>query len=106
MAAATCLTNFPLMRALPVLLVGRGAAFAQSTVDSDGSNRTLTVAVGGRRESTRSSPCSRSGQSPRYRHGIADLMNRVADHTGTNVPDFAAERGGRIGDLVADQGSL
>src|SRR5436190_23029008 len=39
--SATCLTNFDLARALPVVRVGLGAAAAQSAVDTTGRNRRL-----------------------------------------------------------------
>lgn len=109
-AAATCLTNFDLMRALPVILVGRGAAVAQSIVDSDGSNRILILsqlAAGANPSQILAVLALRDGLHEYRQYGIADSANRVADHTGTNVPDFADERGGRIGDLVWQiQGNL
>jgi hypothetical protein len=40
-ASATCLTNFDLQANSPVVVVGRGAAAAQSSVDTTGQNRTL-----------------------------------------------------------------
>ncbi|MBI5851632.1 MAG: DUF1028 domain-containing protein [Planctomycetes bacterium] len=109
-AAATCLTNFDLMRTLPVLLVGRGAAVAQSTLDSDGSNRVLILsqlAAGTSPSQILAALALRDGLHEYRQYGIADLANRVADHTGTSVPGFADERGGRIGDLVWQiQGNL
>lgn len=42
-AGATCLPNFDFQQAVPVVLVGHGAAAAQSLVDSSGANRQLII---------------------------------------------------------------
>ncbi len=43
-ASATCLPNTNLLKGVPVIFTGVGAAAAQSAIDQDGSNRMLIFA--------------------------------------------------------------
>jgi uncharacterized Ntn-hydrolase superfamily protein len=109
-AAATCLPDFDLRRTLPIVLVGRGVAAAQSDLDGDGQNRVFiltNLAAGMDPAQILGLLAGRDQDHDRRQYGIVDLVSRTADHTGNSVPSFSGERSGRVGDVVWQvQGNL
>jgi hypothetical protein len=101
--SATCVSNFDLLAASPVLVVGKGGGAAQSVVDSSGENR-LTIRDG---LLAGDSPQSillqlqlqdRQFQSRQY--GIADTLGRVVAFTGEDDGAYAGDRTGTVGTLT------
>jgi len=108
--SATCLTTFDLRQLSPVVLVGVGAAAAQSAIDSGADNRRLIhdqllgetppeeiidlLAIVDEVHETR-------------QYGIVDTQGRAATFTGNLAGAFAGGLTGRTGDLVyAIQGNV
>ena len=102
-ASATCVANFDLLEASPVLVVGLGGGAAQSVVDSSGENR-LTIYDG-----------LLAGTSPQLilrqlriqdpifqsrQYGIADTQGRVVAFTGEDDGAYAGDRTGTVGTLT------
>jgi hypothetical protein len=101
--SATCVANFDLLAASPVLVVGKGGGAAQSVVDSSGQNR-LTIRDG---LLAGTSPQDilvqlelqdRQFQSRQY--GIADTLGRVVAFTGEDDGAYAGDRTGAVGTLT------
>jgi len=101
--SATCVSNFDLLAASPVLVVGKGGGAAQSVVDSSGENR-LTIRDG---LLAGDSPQSillqlqlqdRQFQSRQY--GIADTLGRVVAFTGEDDGAYAGDRTSSVGTLT------
>ncbi len=100
--SATCLLNFDLERGLPVVLVNRGAAAAQSQIDSTGVNRARI-----RQELLNGTPPSQilqllrasDGSHESRQYGIVDTLGRSATFTGRFCGAYASGRTGSIGTL-------
>jgi len=101
--SATCVANFDLLSASPVMVVAQGGAAAQSVVDSNGENR-LTIRDGllaGTspqvilRQLQLQDPSFQSRQ-----YGIADTLGRVVAFTGEDDGAFAGDRTGAVGTLT------
>ncbi len=109
-ASATCLTNFDLQANTPVMLTGIGAATAQSSVDSDSTNRTyirdkLNLGVAPQDILTGLLTFDTSPQSRQY--GIVDVTGHAGTFTGTGAGKWAGGRTGKVGELVyAVQGNV
>lgn len=103
-ASATCLANFNLRQAVPVVVVGRGAAAAQSFIDLSGENKRLIY------ESFRDTDLTpqvildlleaQDGQHQTRQYGIVSFTGDPVTFTGRR--DGAAATGvvGRVGDYV------
>jgi hypothetical protein len=107
--SATCVEDFDLLAASPVLVVGAGGGVAQSVVDSSGANR-LAIRDGlvartdpdALIESLSDDPFFQSRQ-----YGIADTLARAAAFTGRQAGEHASGRTGTQGTLAyAIQGNL
>lgn len=109
-ASATCLTGFDLQANTPVMLTGIGAATAQSSVDSDSTNRTfirdrLNLGVPLQDILAGLLTFDTSPQSRQY--GMVDITGRAATFTGIQAGKWAGGRTGVAGDLVyAVQGNV
>ncbi|MEO0650666.1 MAG: DUF1028 domain-containing protein [Planctomycetota bacterium] len=87
-ASATCLSNFDLQQGLPVVLVGEGAAAAQSFVDTTGTNRELirdlmAAGVGPKQIVNQLSQTDPGHQTRQY--AIADANQNPFAFTGAQV---------------------
>ena len=110
-ASATCLSNFDLLRGLPMVLVDIGAGAAQSRIDSGETNRrrmrlqmlflqTHPIDI------IRLLGLSDSDHQSRQ-YGIVDTKGRMATFSGTNTGAFASGITGRFGDWsYAIQGNV
>jgi hypothetical protein len=108
--AATCLLGFDLRRVLPVLLVGRGAACAQSAIDDDGSNRLLIwqqLQAGTDPAQILQLLAQRDVYHQTRQYGIVDTMGRAVSFTGNQAGAWAGQVTGSVGTLVyAIQGNV
>jgi uncharacterized Ntn-hydrolase superfamily protein len=105
-ASATCLTNFDLQANSPVVVVGKGAAAAQSFVDVGGTNRTLITA----RFRQGVDPAiilhelsQTDGDHETRQYGFADVQGRVATFTGSAAGAWA---GGSTGSFTYTHGGV
>ncbi|MEQ8764016.1 MAG: DUF1028 domain-containing protein [Planctomycetota bacterium] len=109
-ASATCLQGFDLKRALPVVLVGVGAACAQSAIDSGAFNRRIIreeLLLGTPPETILEILEGRDFQHQSRQYGILDSQNRTSTFTGSNAGAFAGGLIGHHGDLhYAIQGNV
>ena len=109
-ASATCLTGFDLQAGACVVVVGRGAAAAQSFVDTTGANRMLIFA----RLQAGTDPAAilqqlaatdTGHQSRQY--GIVDVAGRAVGFSGTGAGPWAGHLTGTVGSIVyAVQGNV
>lgn len=105
-ASATCLTGFDLQVNSPVVVVGKGAAAAQSYVDVGGANRTIIRA----RMSQDIDPAAilaelavtDSGHQTRQ-YGFADVQGRTLTFTGDEASSWA---GGTTGSFTYTHGGI
>ena len=109
-ASATCLTGFDLQREACVVLVGRGAAAAQSFVDLSGANRVLIFTqLGAGTDPTQilaQLAATDTGHQSRQ-YGIVDTQGRAIGFSGTGAGAFAGHLTGQIGTIVyAVQGNV
>ncbi len=108
--SATCITNFDLRVWTPVLLAGRGAATAQSFVDSTGRNRLLIFTELKKGTSPAKILQLLAKQDPGHQtrqYGIVDAAGNAVTFTGTRASAWAGGVTGRIGDVVyAVQGNI
>lgn len=108
--SATCLANFDLRRGTPVILVGKGAATAQSYVDSSGQNRQLILAEFMKNTDPAQILVLLSKQDSFHQgrqYGIVDTQGRTLTFTGTSANAWAGGVTGKIGNIVyAIQGNL
>ncbi|MHC4512263.1 MAG: DUF1028 domain-containing protein [Planctomycetota bacterium] len=108
--SATCLANFDLRRGTPVILVGWGAATAQSYVDSSGRNRQLILAefTKGTAPSQILALLAKQDSIHQWRqYGIVDAKGRTLTFTGSNANAWAGGVTGKVGNIVyAIQGNL
>lgn len=109
-ASATCLTSFDLQNGACVVLVGRGAAAAQSFVDITGANRVLIFTQLGLgtdpAQILQLLAASDSGHQSRQ-YGIVDRLGRSVGFTGTGAGAYAGHLTGQIGTIhYAVQGNV
>ena len=105
-ASATCLANFDLQANSPVVVVGRGAAAAQSYVDVGGTNRTLIktrLAQGVDPASILAELSVTDGGHETRQYGFADVQGRTATFTGAEALSWA---GGVTGSFQYVHGGL
>lgn len=110
LGSATCLTGFDLQANTPVMLLGVGGATAQSSVDSNGWNRTYIrdrFLDGWSPEQILAGLSTFDGGHQTRQYGFADVLGRTATFSGTGAGAWAGGRTGRVGDLVyAVQGNV
>lgn len=110
LGSATCLTGFDLQANTPVMLVGVGGATAQSSVDTNGWNRTyirdrFLDGWSPAQILTGLSTFDNGHQSRQY--GIADVLGRAVTFSGTGAGNWKGGQTGTVGDLVyAVQGNV
>ena len=108
--SATCLANFDLRRYTPVILVGKGAATAQSYVDSSGRNRQLMLAefMKNTHPSQILALLAKQDNIHQWRqYGIVDTRGRALSFTGNRANAWAGGVTGKIGNIVyAIQGNI
>ncbi|MBK8097192.1 MAG: DUF1028 domain-containing protein [Planctomycetes bacterium] len=109
-ASATCLTGFDLRAGASVVVVGKGAAAAQSFVDTSGQNRMLIFAQLQAGTSPQQILQLLAAQDPGHQtrqYGIVDVQGRALGFTGTGAGQWAGHLTGQIGTLVyAIQGNV
>lgn len=92
-ASATCLTNFDLQAGASVVVVGKGAAAAQSFVDSTGNNRTILrdrLAAGVDPALILAELAATDSGHQSRQYGIVDLSGRTLTFTGTGAGGYAS----------------
>lgn len=108
--SATCLTSFDLLRGLPVVRVGVGAAAAQSAIDANGANRRRIwdgLIAGADPEDILALLAARDPQHQSRQYGIVDIYGRAVTFTGSSDGAYANGLTGRSGTLVyAIQGNV
>jgi len=108
--SCTCLTGFDLKALTPVVLVGVGAATAQSSIDLNAVNRKVIWAelkngTAPAQILTKLSQIDSAHQTRQY--GIADTQGRTATFTGNRANAWAGGVTGKIGTLYyAVQGNI
>lgn len=108
-ASATCLPNFNLRKATPVLIPGVGAAAAQSYLDSIGNRLVIhdQMLLGTDPEDILAIIDARDSQLRLRQYGMVDLQGRALTFTGNGAGAWAGGVTGQIGDLVyAIQGNV
>ncbi len=109
-ASATCLTNFDLQANTPVLIVGVGGGTAQSSVDSNATNRTFMrdrLYAGMAPADIVTALSSFDGAHQSRQYGIADVLGRTATFSGSGAGMWKGGTTGVSGDLVyAVQGNV
>lgn len=91
-ASATCLTNFDLQANASVVVVGRGAAAAQSFVDSTGQNRALIrdrLIAGASPQAILNELAVFDGGHQTRQYGILDTQARAVTFTGSEAGAWA-----------------
>ena len=108
--SATCLTNFDLLRGLPVVRVDVGAAAAQSVIDSGAINRMRIwngLINGDSPEAILALLASLDSNHQRRQYGIVDWQGRAVTFTGSLCGEYANGLTGQFGSLVyAIQGNV
>ncbi|MEY4675133.1 MAG: hypothetical protein RL148_2917 [Planctomycetota bacterium] len=109
-ASATCLAGFDLKNGASVVRVGRGAAAAQSFVDSSGQNRLLIFTQLGAGTDPAQILAQLAASDPGHQtrqYGIVDVQGRAIGFTGNQAGAWAGHLTGSIGDIVyAIQGNV
>lgn len=108
-ASATCLPNFNLRKATPVLIPGVGAAAAQSYLDSIGNRLVIhdQMLLGTDPDDILAIIDARDNQLRLRQYGMVDLQGRALTFTGNGAGAWAGGVTGQIGDLVyAIQGNV
>jgi hypothetical protein len=109
-ASATCVAGLDLTIYVPVILLGKGAACAQSSIDASGANRVLIrdqLALGTSPAQILAMLAAADGSHQTRQYGIVDVRGRAVGFTGTSTGTFASDRVGRAGDIVyAIQGNV
>ncbi|MEZ5965034.1 MAG: DUF1028 domain-containing protein [Planctomycetota bacterium] len=109
-ASATCLQNFDLAVWVPVVVVGKGAACAQSFVDPSGANRLYIrdqLLLGTAPDQILAGLAASDPGHQSRQYGFADVQGRTRGFTGTGAGAYASDRTGRVGDIVyAIQGNV
>ncbi len=102
-AAATCVTNFDLLRAAGVIRVGSGGGVAQAAVDSSGARRQLianALSSGATAVDIANQLAALSGAGSAQHTLVAlGLVADSAVHSGSNVLRDAPTRFGQVGEL-------
>ncbi len=108
--SATCLANFNLKLFLPVIVVGKGGAVAQSLVDTNAVNRMKIwdgLQAGLHPEQILMLTLEGDNQAQARQYGIVDMTGDVAQFTGTGAGSAKLGVSGQIGSLfVAVQGNV
>ncbi len=108
--SATCLQGFDLRQWLPVVVVGVGAAAAQSSVDQTGANRKYIydqLKLGTDPNDIITGLAARDPSHQTRQYGIADTRSRSATFTGTQDGRWRGGLIGSFGDTVyAIQGNV
>ncbi|KAA3607864.1 MAG: DUF1028 domain-containing protein [Planctomycetota bacterium] len=109
-AVATCLENFNLRSAVPVIVPEWGAAAAQCFVDSSGVNKTLIhgqLQLGTDPVDILAMLESQDNSHHLRQYGIVDIAGRAITHTGSACGEYKGALTGEAGDLVyAIQGNV
>jgi hypothetical protein len=109
-ASATCLTGFDLESGACVVVVGHGAAAAQSFVDTTGQNRQLIFAqlqAGTSPAQILALLAASDSQHQTRQYGIVDVLGRAIGFTGTGAGQWAGDVAGQIGTIAyAIQGNV
>jgi len=109
-ASATCLPNFDLKKGAGVIVVGKGAAQAQASVDITGINRTTIVngiLAGKTAQEILDDLIATDPQLKSHQYGIVDAMGGAATFTGSGTMTFTSGLTGQTGDIVyAIQGNI
>lgn len=107
---ATCLTNFDLRVGVPVMMVGRGGACAQSFVDASGANRLLIrnqLLAGTDPVQILAMLAQQDPGHQTRQYGIVDVQGRALGFTGTGAGAWAGHVTGQVGSIVyAIQGNI
>jgi uncharacterized Ntn-hydrolase superfamily protein len=107
-ASATCLSNFDLQANSPVVVVGRGAAAAQSSVDVGGANRTLIrnrLLAGVSPQAILAELALTDGNHESRQYGIADVPGRAITFTGGEAGTWGGGVTGSFAYTYAGQAS-
>jgi len=108
--SATCLTGFDLQLGASVVVVGRGAAAAQSFIDTTGQNRQLIftqLALGTDPVQILAMLAASDPGHQTRQYGIVDTQGRAVGFTGTGDGQWAGNLTGQIGTLAyAIQGNV
>lgn len=108
-ASATCLPNFNLRKATPVLIPGVGAAAAQSYLDGIGNRRVIhdQMLLGVSPDRILELIKDRDSQVRLRQYGMVDIEGRALTFTGNGAGGWAGGVTGQVGDLVyAIQGNV
>jgi len=110
-ASATCLENFNLRSGVPVIVVGEGAAAAQSFIDLTGDNRRLIFFSFRNTEETPAQILARlAAQDTRHQtrqYGIVNFAGPPVTFTGRRDGAAATGVSGQVGDILyAIQGNV
>lgn len=109
-ASATCLTGFDLQNGACVVLVGRGAAAAQSFVDTTGANRLLIftqLGLGSDPAQILQLLANSDSAHQSRQYGIVDTQGRAIGFSGTGAGPYAGHLTGQVGSIVyAVQGNV
>lgn len=110
LGSATCLTGFDLQANTPVMLLGVGGATAQSSVDSNGHNRTYIrdhLLDGWTPAQILAGLATFDSSHQTRQYGIADVRGDAITFSGTGAGVWKGGQTGKIGDLVyAVQGNV
>jgi hypothetical protein len=108
-ASATCLPNFNLRKATPVLIPGVGVAAAQSYLDGIGNRLVIhdQMLLGTDPDDILAIIDARDTQLRLRQYGMVDLQGRALTFTGSGAGAWAGGVTGQVGDLVyAIQGNV
>ncbi len=109
-ASATCLPGFDLQQGACVIVVGRGAAAAQSFVDVTGANRALIFAqlqAGTTPAQILAMLAAQDSSHQTRQYGIVDVQGNAIGFTGTGAGQWAGHLTGQVGSIVyAVQGNV
>ena len=109
-ASATCVQNWDLRVLTAVVVVGKGAAAAQSYVDFSGANRILIydgLTQGIAPADMLAALALRDAGHQTRQYGMVDIRGRAVGFTGTMAGAWSGHLTGRIGDLAyAIQGNV
>lgn len=107
---ATCLLSADLQRGLPMMLVERGVAAAQSRIDQGAVNRQrirTQMLAGVAPEDIIDFLATQDQFHQQRQYGIVDVLGRAATFTGSQAGAYAGGVTGQVGDLVyAIQGNV
>src|SRR5262245_13968438 len=103
-ASATCLVNFNLRTGVPVIVVGEGAAAAQSSLDVTGENRRLIFfSFRDTEETPAQIRARRAAQDDRHQtrqYGIVNFAGPPVTFTGRRDGEAATGVKGQVGDIL------